>query len=155
MKTTIFNLAALMLIVTTHAFSDHVGCRRLYRMKGSLAKSSRPQFDCVMNIALASRSKSIEEPQSLVAEEEESPFMLRSAQYGDLAQVTEILIDSFYTPTSFTRPYLYLSELSRLQNNFPYSDERHSFFVAVGSIDDEDQIVGFVGENLMLIILFG
>jgi hypothetical protein len=80
--------------------------------------------------------------------------MLRSAQYGDLAQVTEILIDSFYSPTSFTRPYLYLSELSRLQNNFPYSDERHSFFVAVGSIDDEDQIVGFVGENLMLIVLF-
>ena len=78
--------------------------------------------------------------------------MLRNAKYGDLSQVTEILIDSFYSPSSFTRPYLYLSELSRLQNNFPYSDESHSFFVAVGCIDD--QIVGFVGELLTTIILF-
>ena len=48
------------------------------------------------------------------------------------------------------RQYLYLSELSRLQGNFPYSSPDHSFFVACyktangpGSIQ-KDTIIGFV-----------
>lgn len=49
-----------------------------------------------------------------------SDFYIRQARYMELGHVVEILIDSFYKPSDLVRPYLYLHELSRLQNNFPH-----------------------------------
>ncbi len=67
-----------------------------------------------------------------------------------MGKVADILIESFYNPSPLVRQFLYLSELSRLQGNFPYSAPDHSFFVACqkttdgpGSIQN-DIIVGFV-----------
>ena len=67
-------------------------------------------------------------------------------------QVATILVESFYNPTVLSRQFFYLSELSRLQCNFPYSDPDHSFFVACekkssSSNKKDDKIVGFVDVN--------
>ena len=64
--------------------------------------------------------------------------------YGELSCVADILIDSFYNPSALSRHYYYLSELSRLQGNFPYGDVEHSFFVACQKVNQKEIIVGFV-----------
>ena len=66
--------------------------------------------------------------------------------------MADLLIESFYNPSQFLRQYYYLSELSRLQGNFPYGDVEHSFFVACQrrqessppKSNEKDQIIGFV-----------
>ena len=58
----------------------------------------------------------------------------------ELGYVVDILIEAFYKPSALIRPYLYLSELSRLQGNFPYDNEVHTFFVACWG----EKIIGFV-----------
>ncbi len=83
-------------------------------------------------------------------EETKVSFYIRNALYSDLGQVADILIESFYNPSILVRQYLYLSELSRLQGNFPYSAPNHSFFVACfknynhSSPKQKDTIIGFV-----------
>jgi ribosomal protein S18 acetylase RimI-like enzyme len=85
-------------------------------------------------------------------------FYIRDAVYSDLGQVANILIESFYNPTIIVRQYLYLSELSRLQDNFPYSDCDHSFFVACEKRppststsqkwhNQKEKVIGFVDVN--------
>jgi len=61
-----------------------------------------------------------------------------------LGNVADILINSFYNPSSIVRPYLFLSELSRLQGNFPYDDDKHTFFIACVSDEESETIIGFV-----------
>ncbi len=84
-----------------------------------------------------------------------SSFYIRNALYSDLGQVANILIESFYNPSIVVRQYLYLSELSRLQGNFPYSAKDHSFFIAcekqhqssslpASSRSGKEKIIGFV-----------
>lgn len=83
---------------------------------------------------------------SVVVEERSSPvsFGIRRAKYGELGKVADLVVHSFYPEKSaLVRPYLYLSELQRLQSNFPYSDAHHHFFIAY----DREQptvVVGFV-----------
>lgn len=81
------------------------------------------------------------------------PFYIRNAVYSELGEVANILIESFYNPSPLVRPYLYLSELSRLQGNFPYGNNEHSFFIAClrkdqlsnyNTNDRKETIIGFV-----------
>uniref|UniRef100_A0A7S3V7G1 N-acetyltransferase domain-containing protein n=2 Tax=Chaetoceros debilis TaxID=122233 RepID=A0A7S3V7G1_9STRA len=77
---------------------------------------------------------------------------IRRAKYKDLREAVGILIDAFYKPSAVIRPYLFLSELSRLQLNFPYNICEHSFFVACTMVTEErddkamkeEKIIGFV-----------
>jgi len=77
-------------------------------------------------------------------------FYIRKALYTELPKVADILIASFYNPSPLVRPYLYLSELSRLQSNFPYggTELEHVFFVAcsntTSTTSGEEEILGFV-----------
>lgn len=81
-----------------------------------------------------------------------STHYVRRAKYKDLREAVGILIDSFYKPSAVIRPYLFLSELSRLQGNFPYDISEHSFFVACTMVTEEgsdkaikeEKIIGFV-----------
>jgi len=67
-------------------------------------------------------------------------FVIRPAKFGEMGQVSNIIVSSFYKASPLIRPYLYLNELQRLQSNFPYSDPKHYVFVAsIGKA-----IVGFV-----------
>ena len=76
---------------------------------------------------------------------------VRKAKYMELGYVVDILIDAFYNPSDIIeiRPYLYLSELSRLKGNFPYNEDEHMFFVAC-TLDDKnnEKIIGFVDVNI-------
>lgn len=66
--------------------------------------------------------------------------------------MADILIESFYNPSMVVRQYLYLSELSRLQGNFPYGNVEHTFFIACLRQDsssniknnNKETIIGFV-----------
>jgi len=72
-------------------------------------------------------------------------FYIRDGQYADLGRVASIIVDSFYTPSIFVRPFLYASELQRLQENFPYNKTCHSYLVACRKNDVEKEVViGFV-----------
>lgn len=74
---------------------------------------------------------------------------VRKAKYMELGHVVDILIDAFYNPSELIRPYLYLSELSRLQGNFPYNEDEHMFFVAC-TLDEKnnEKIIGFVDVDI-------
>jgi GNAT superfamily N-acetyltransferase len=72
----------------------------------------------------------------------DSNFYIREGSFSDLCRVANIIVDSFYNPSIFVRPFLYAAELQRLQDNFPYDDQLHSYFVACSTKDDE--AVGFV-----------
>jgi ribosomal protein S18 acetylase RimI-like enzyme len=71
-------------------------------------------------------------------------FYVRKARYMELGHVVEIVLEAFYNPSALIRPYLFLSELSRLQGNFPYDDKVHAFYVACCMEDKEEKIIGFV-----------
>ncbi len=71
-------------------------------------------------------------------------YYVRKARYMELGHVVDILIDAFYNPSALVRPYLYLSELSRLQGNFPYDEKVHTFYVACCMEDKEEKVIGFV-----------
>ncbi len=78
-------------------------------------------------------------------------FQIQKCQYADLNPVSDIIMDSFYDNKTTWRRLLKLSELNRLQQNFPYVDtDLHQMFVAVETRKDEitptkpRTIVGFV-----------
>ena len=102
------------------------------------------------NFIIQNKSKHLRSNLCLQAESSdtscESPtdFYVRKARYMELGHVVNIIIDGFYNPSAFVRPYLYLSELSRLQGNFPYDNDVHSFLVACTMVDKQERIIGFV-----------
>lgn len=83
-------------------------------------------------------------------------FKIRKCRYGELSLVSEIIVNSFYDEKMIKSPFaavLRLGELNRLQQNFPYSDDRHFMFVAIDNSeeneesrtdDEEETIIGFV-----------
>ena len=59
--------------------------------------------------------------------------------------MADIVVESFYSGDSAKSPWRHLyrlAELDRLQQNFPYTDERHYMFVAVAT--ETKQVVAFV-----------
>jgi ribosomal protein S18 acetylase RimI-like enzyme len=60
----------------------------------------------------------------------ELKFHIRNARYMELGHVVNIILDAFYQPSAFLRPFLYTSELTRLKNNFPHDQKIHAFYVA-------------------------
>jgi len=80
----------------------------------------------------------------------EPRFYVRNARYMELGSAVDILVESFYKPSSLVRPYLFLSELARLQGNFPYDDKVHAFFVACSleGTSKEEKIIGFVDVDI-------
>ena len=69
-------------------------------------------------------------------------FTIRNCKYADLKEVSDIIVNSFYTDNLKSSPFaavLKLGELNRLQQNFPYNDsERHVMLVATVNDDDDD-----------------
>mmetsp|Transcript_24710 Transcript_24710/g.49149 ORF Transcript_24710/g.49149 Transcript_24710/m.49149 type:complete len:304 (+) Transcript_24710:90-1001(+) len=68
-------------------------------------------------------------------------FIIREAFYSDLPFAAHILVDGFYTRSILNHAHR-LGELSRLQNNFPYSHPNHKMFVAIDP-NDKGRIIGF------------
>jgi len=85
--------------------------------------------------------------------DEPSEFSIRDGQYGELIEVVDIIMRSFYNTTSdaWCLQLYRMAELNRLQQGFPYADTRgqHRMFVAVSKADDtnrregKEKIVGF------------
>jgi len=71
-------------------------------------------------------------------------FYIRDGKFSDLVHVANIIVDSFYNPSIFIRPYLYASELNRLQENFPYNSTFHNYLVACRKHGlDDGVVIGF------------
>lgn len=82
-----------------------------------------------------------------IPENKAESFYIREARYNDLGKVAGLLVNSFFSPSILVRPYLYLSELQRLQSNFPYERKAHFMFVACGNNnlnDGSEHVIGFV-----------
>lgn len=108
-----------------------------------------PSHTCVREIAQLYCKKYKEEGVASTVVRDDSPssltFGIRRAKYGELGKVADLIVSSFYPEKSaLIRPYLYLSELQRLQSNFPYSDPHHHFFIAYDLKEPTGKIVGFV-----------
>lgn len=81
-------------------------------------------------------------------------FRIRDATYSDLGQVADLTTGAFFFSSAknnannpILRTIRHLSELDRLQNNFPYNnnienDGRHFYLVATPMTDDT-KIIGF------------
>eukprot|EP00568_Trieres_chinensis_P004927 CAMPEP_0183293428 /NCGR_PEP_ID=MMETSP0160_2-20130417/2116_1 /TAXON_ID=2839 ORGANISM="Odontella Sinensis, Strain Grunow 1884" /NCGR_SAMPLE_ID=MMETSP0160_2 /ASSEMBLY_ACC=CAM_ASM_000250 /LENGTH=288 /DNA_ID=CAMNT_0025454543 /DNA_START=101 /DNA_END=967 /DNA_ORIENTATION=- len=69
-------------------------------------------------------------------------FYVRKGKFSDLRAVADIFMDAFYEPNSIMYHYHRMLELDRIQNNFPYDDKWHDFFVACSSSSDD--VVAFV-----------
>jgi peptide-N4-(N-acetyl-beta-glucosaminyl)asparagine amidase len=74
-----------------------------------------------------------------------SSVKIRDGLYGELGDVADIIMDSFYTDARPPWTHMYrLAELNRLQQNFPYAGrEFHRMIVALAEIDGEKHIAGF------------
>lgn len=72
---------------------------------------------------------------------------IRDSLYGELGSVADVILESFYADAKPPWNYMYrLAELNRLQQGFPYADDRelHRMLVAVHrKSTGEDEIVGF------------
>ena len=95
---------------------------------------------------LEHESKSLFRPKYLHGEGDTKNFYIREGKFSDMGRVANIIVDSFYSPSIFVRPFLYASELQRLQDNFPYNDKHlHTYFVACTKKDvDKEIVIGFV-----------
>lgn len=65
--------------------------------------------------------------------------------YIDLGVVSDIIMNSFYTGENARSPWrqmFRLGELNRLQQNFPYNDDKHFMLVAIYRYTE--QIIAFV-----------
>mmetsp|Transcript_14542 Transcript_14542/g.20741 ORF Transcript_14542/g.20741 Transcript_14542/m.20741 type:complete len:276 (-) Transcript_14542:689-1516(-) len=78
---------------------------------------------------------------------DENDYYVRPGKYSDMGRVANILVDSFFNPSTLVRPYVYLSELQRLQSNFPYDGKLHAVFVVCcrnAAIGKKEDVIGFV-----------
>jgi ribosomal protein S18 acetylase RimI-like enzyme len=106
-----------------NAHDSHVECqqqRRDQREEDTPASTTNAQSRHEEEV-VASRTVRFQSSNSITASFDSTQFYIRKARYMELGHVVEILIDSFYKPSDLVRPYLYLHELSRLQNNFPHN----------------------------------
>jgi ribosomal protein S18 acetylase RimI-like enzyme len=107
---------------------------------GTIETHRLPSFSFSSHLKSHAASENVEGPSA------SSKFYVRNARYMELGKVADIIIDAFYKPSAFLRPYLYLSELSRLQGNYPYEEDVHAFYIACSGVgsSSEEHIVGFV-----------
>ena len=71
-------------------------------------------------------------------------YIIREAVYADLPYAALLITDGFHPELNnnpIARPFRVMLELDRLQNNFPYQDDRHSYLVC--EMKEEKKVVGF------------
>lgn len=71
-------------------------------------------------------------------------YIIREAVYADLPFVASLITDGFHPELNnnpIARPFRVMLELDRLQNNFPYQDDRHLYLVC--ETKEEKKVVGF------------
>jgi len=120
------------IVVTAHA-SNHL----LSRIGSHRASQTKIQV-----ISNSQYDSSISDSTSTTLEKSDFDYFIRDAKFSDLPNVTQIIVDSFYDKSAIWRHYHLISELNRLQTNFPYNLESHVMFVSCRRSDGT--ILGFV-----------
>lgn len=124
------------------AWSTDILRRRSYVNRRRFASSSRAD----LNIPEASIVNSVE------CDTKDKPFFsyeIRDCTHNELSSVADLIVDSFYNYTANTvwKQFTKLAELNRIQQNFPYGDDRavHRMMVLTAtSSNATSTICGFV-----------
>ena len=76
-------------------------------------------------------------------------YEIRDCTHKELSSIADLIVDSFYNysaSNSVWKQFTKLAELNRIQQNFPYGDDRavHRMMVLTASLENRTNICGFV-----------